>query len=974
MQFKSVSRNHLFLYFQIVLCVLLAVAYGFLTPFYLPGTKALPPQLPPVTKKLVMVMVDGMRKDFAFDPRLMPNLARLAQDGAAGTAQTGAFSMTIAALRAIGSGTDYSTNDLLHNFLRNPKVKFAPKDDKGEKQLLDPRIDSIFNQAAERGLRTALSGDELWVTCFGRAITATAENGTEALGKANDKEVLAGAMKFLAANDFDILVVHFIGQDRAGHNYTPLSEQYRKKARELDGYIGEIEAALPPESTFFVFSDHGMSDTGGHGKIDNPPATVTDAPFVFAKHGIARQSGFQLRQTDLTPTLATLLGTAIPVQSEGITAVDVFAASDRDKALMLLGNREARAGYLKHLETQSGFRVGDVPDAAQVKFAQGDFPGAIAAARTELTALNDLAEAKIRYHIPLLTKCFLALAPLLVLLLILSQVKAGESRFLSWFVSVGWLLGGAGLAYLSAPAGDPLATVRIFLSAMLLWLVCLTGTLLLRLVRQRKLFPGEIAIGGAVTAVLGVLVASGTIAAANIMLFLTVCALVLLGCRRQPAFQLLLSSAVLLLVLLEWAMTQNLFADSKLLRIAALAATALVAVMAARLFDRPLRVWLAGCAGMGLVLTSVRFLTKFEAVYWFVVVLCLLVGACLKRRGGLGTHFYYLQAGLGFMVVYLAERLVRPDVLEAWNQTSIALVASGAAALAATIWLHRRLLGNTQPSLSWPERGLVAATSLVLVTGFAARALTEAAFRPQLGQVAFGLMVLTLAATSLTSVQTNVKIYTGHVLLLAFTQVAFEPLHALFLMVLQLVLVICLQPLLFRLRHRRGWFELAFIAVSVTTYFACYQSLSIGSFFDDGRRSIIGAHITDYSNWNLSVIFVLLTAKLMLVELTTLFPLLYHGRTALDLKRMETRIPAIFSAGLLVFLLATWWQYAPVNRQILPIFVSNLLFVGIRVVAYTLSVFVVAALFSLKWNRSGFWARRVVNQPAQPDESPALPG
>ena len=54
-----------------------------------------------------------------------------------------------------------------------------------------------------------------------------------------------------------------------------------------------------------VTSDHGMSDSGGHGSAD-PNCRRT--PFVLWGAGVKKSGPYEIEQIDLAPTLSALLG------------------------------------------------------------------------------------------------------------------------------------------------------------------------------------------------------------------------------------------------------------------------------------------------------------------------------------------------------------------------------------------------------------------------------------------------------------------------------------------------------------------------------------------------------------------------------------------------------------------------------------------------------------------------------------------
>jgi ethanolaminephosphotransferase len=129
------------------------------------------------------------------------------------------------------------------------------------------------------------------------------------------------------------------------------------KQEEMDSIVTMVYDAMGREehlqSTLFVLcGDHGMNDAGNHGGSsvgETSPALLFISP-KFQDKGFQYQSPIEpaselqyyrtVEQTDLTPTLAGLLGLPIPLNSLGVfipELLPMWEQSESPLALYVLG-------------------------------------------------------------------------------------------------------------------------------------------------------------------------------------------------------------------------------------------------------------------------------------------------------------------------------------------------------------------------------------------------------------------------------------------------------------------------------------------------------------------------------------------------------------------------------------------------------------------------------------------------------------
>ena len=121
------------------------------------------------------------------------------------------------------------------------------------------------------------------------------------------------------------LVVMLVGTvDAAGHAHGGASADYRVAAELADHALGRALARLDlSQDAIIVTADHGHTNRGGHGGIE---PEVLSVPLILAGAGIKPgASAEDAHLIDLAPTVATLLGLPAPGHGLGRTLTEVLA-------------------------------------------------------------------------------------------------------------------------------------------------------------------------------------------------------------------------------------------------------------------------------------------------------------------------------------------------------------------------------------------------------------------------------------------------------------------------------------------------------------------------------------------------------------------------------------------------------------------------------------------------------------------------
>ncbi|MBI1358435.1 MAG: sulfatase-like hydrolase/transferase [Acidobacteria bacterium] len=293
----------------------------------------------PLTRRAVLIVLDGVRVDAARDMRSLQELERR---GFGGTLTTILPSLSRPARATLVTGARPEVHGVMTNGAHQP-----------------PPIPSLFSAARATGVHTAVAGDSSWARAFPDQIDAVQEFDKELHASPTrdagpilewQKQVCDAMVPFLQQQSSGLLVAGVTAPDAAGHDFGGRSELYAEVVQAADACVSRIIGALDDgETTFLITSDHGHIDHRGQGGHGGTEPEVTTVPFVLAGKGV--HSGgqpldaVQASQLDVAPTLAALLGLPLPALAEGRPLellldltdqqnAELRARSDQQQALM----------------------------------------------------------------------------------------------------------------------------------------------------------------------------------------------------------------------------------------------------------------------------------------------------------------------------------------------------------------------------------------------------------------------------------------------------------------------------------------------------------------------------------------------------------------------------------------------------------------------------------------------------------------
>lgn len=181
-------------------------------------------------------------------------------------------------------------------------------------------------------------------------------------------------LKHMLQQDKLVFFLHLLGLDTNGHGYNPDSMEYYENIALVDRNIKRVvqlidEYYQEDGKTAYIFtSDHGMTDWGNHG-AGNPSETETPLIAWGAGIGQTRLSGkdgyydgyseawnlslyqrVDVKQADLAPLMAVLLGIPIPINSLGLLPVEYLNRDSHFRAVALLTNARQILAQFKQQE------------------------------------------------------------------------------------------------------------------------------------------------------------------------------------------------------------------------------------------------------------------------------------------------------------------------------------------------------------------------------------------------------------------------------------------------------------------------------------------------------------------------------------------------------------------------------------------------------------------------------------------------
>lgn len=196
--------------------------------------------------------------------------------------------------------------------------------------------DNLIDQIVNLQKKIVFMGDDTWTSLYPKRFSRQYPFPSFNVWDLDsvDNGIKSHLIKEISRGDWNVIIAHYLGVDHCGHRYGPVHREMTRKLLEMNQYISEVVAEMDNETVLFVIGDHGMTRTGDHGGESEDE--VMSAMFVYAPNRVlvSHPSGSEtVRQIDLVPTLATILGVPIPFSNVGRVIVGAVPVSGFSRQL-----------------------------------------------------------------------------------------------------------------------------------------------------------------------------------------------------------------------------------------------------------------------------------------------------------------------------------------------------------------------------------------------------------------------------------------------------------------------------------------------------------------------------------------------------------------------------------------------------------------------------------------------------------------
>ncbi|CCJ30652.1 unnamed protein product [Pneumocystis jirovecii] len=284
--------------------------------------------------RLVFILIDALRSDFVFsNSSSMTFTQSLIFSGKAYpyTAYASPPTVTFPRIKALTTGSIPVFLDAVFNIAESNTLSYINQD-------------SWPVQIVSKGRKIAMYGDDTWIRLFPGLFFRS--EGTSSFYVTDftevDTNVTRNVYPEMQRNDWDVLILHYLGLDHIGHLGGPYSPHMPLKQIEMDHIIKDIYKFIEEQNQNSKFNtlmvicgDHGMNNAGNHGGSSKGETSVA-LLFISSLFSQKRplnsfdvpnkefQYYFSAQQEDIIPTLAFLLGFNIPKNSIGVVLPELL--------------------------------------------------------------------------------------------------------------------------------------------------------------------------------------------------------------------------------------------------------------------------------------------------------------------------------------------------------------------------------------------------------------------------------------------------------------------------------------------------------------------------------------------------------------------------------------------------------------------------------------------------------------------------
>ncbi|KAL6225089.1 hypothetical protein ACLB2K_003941 [Fragaria x ananassa] len=207
--------------------------------------------------------------------------------------------------------------------------------------------DNLLGQFFKIGWKMVMLGDETWLKLFPGLFMR--HDGVSSFFVKDtvqvDQNVSRHLSHELSRDDWDFLILHYLGLDHVGHTGGRNSALMAPKLTEMDDVVKMIHMTNivnqkngQGKTLLVIVSDHGMTESGNHGG-SSYEETDSLALFIGLKNDVSdylSSTHNNVYQVDMAPTLALLLGVPIPKNNVGVLIPEIFGSLSEDQQLKAL--------------------------------------------------------------------------------------------------------------------------------------------------------------------------------------------------------------------------------------------------------------------------------------------------------------------------------------------------------------------------------------------------------------------------------------------------------------------------------------------------------------------------------------------------------------------------------------------------------------------------------------------------------------
>ena len=306
--------------------------------------------LKPPAKRLVLFVGDGLRADTLFSVNedrvgAAPFLRNIAERrGRWGVSHTHVPTESRPGHVALIAGLYEDVSAVTRGWQENP-VQFDSVFNRSRHTWSwgSPDILPMFAQGAVSGRVDTFTYDSSWEDFADSDASKLDWWVFDKVGKFFEQAATNKTLANELAQDKNIFFLHLLGIDTNGHAHRPYSKEVIDNLKYVDTEIKKIEKMINSyfgdDKTAFVFtSDHGMTDWGSHGAglpeetmtplicwgagIKSPRSNVYAEKVYHDQYSekwqLDRLERVDVEQADIATLMSSLIGVAIPVNSEGV--------------------------------------------------------------------------------------------------------------------------------------------------------------------------------------------------------------------------------------------------------------------------------------------------------------------------------------------------------------------------------------------------------------------------------------------------------------------------------------------------------------------------------------------------------------------------------------------------------------------------------------------------------------------------------